>query len=411
MYDPRLTGKAAINTTIPSVLTEEEINVIEEISNVKIVDWREIIFQMANDYRRHYRDEDFLISVRDANQWTSYYYVYPKGYTGYEKYYIDFEMNLSQGVVAYWRELYNIDAAGQTGRYIVKKDEETGISKNIFESDKDANVPIWEDPKKVEDYLTETKYKMRRVNIIELLNAATTDVERESRLGELDALAKQWENTGYPKGTRVRYKENIYKSLVDHNISEPGSTEANWLIAIGDFSYNSDGWNPDILNNPERLNFWFDFLDTTGELNKYSVSNIGQRSKAANDDKIKAIYFRETPNVIFELADNIEQANWVKPGYAHIRIPKGLDQMFSISARGKNAMDVIQEYLYTYTYPITAVTLNTIPIYYLTPNTLIYVDDAATGVVGEYIMQKFSIQIGLTAQMTINAVETAKRIY
>jgi hypothetical protein len=85
--------------------------------------------------------------------------------------------------------------------------------------------------------------------------------------------------------------------------------------------------------------------------------------------------------------------------------------MFSISARGKNAMDVIQEYLYTYTYPITAVTLNTIPIYYLTPNTLIYVDDAATGVVGEYIMQKFSIQIGLTAQMTINAVETAKRIY
>jgi hypothetical protein len=38
VYDPRLTGKAAINTTIPSVLTEEEINVIEEISNVKIVD-------------------------------------------------------------------------------------------------------------------------------------------------------------------------------------------------------------------------------------------------------------------------------------------------------------------------------------------------------------------------------------
>lgn len=411
VYDPRLTGKATVNTSIPSVLTEEEINVIEEISNVKIVDWREIIFQMANDYRRHYRDEDFLISVRDANKWTSYYYVYPKGYTGYEKYYIDFEMNLSQGVVAYWRELYNIDAAGQTGRYIVKKDEEIGISKNIFESDKDASVPKWENPKEVEDYLTETKYKTRRANIIELLNAATTDVERESRLRELDTLAEQWENTGYSKDTRVRYKENIYKSLVDHNISEPGSTEANWLIAIGDFSYNSDGWNPDILNNPERLNFWFDFLDTTGELNKYSVCNIGQRSKATNDDKIKAIYFRETPNVIFELADNIEQANWIKPGYAHIRIPKGLDNMFAISSRGKNAMDVIQEYLYTYTYPISAITLNAVPIYYLTPNTLIYVDDVATGTVGEYIMQKFSFQFGLTSQMTINAVETAKRIY
>jgi hypothetical protein len=43
----------------------------------------------------------------------------------------------------------------------------------------------------VEDYLTETKYKTRRTNIIELLNAATTDAERESRLRELDALAEQ----------------------------------------------------------------------------------------------------------------------------------------------------------------------------------------------------------------------------
>ncbi len=85
--------------------------------------------------------------------------------------------------------------------------------------------------------------------------------------------------------------------------------------------------------------------------------------------------------------------------------------MFSISSRGKNAMDVVQEYLYSYTYPASAVTINVVPIYYLTPNTLIYVDDKATNTIGEYIMQKFSIQFGATSQMTINAVETAKRIY
>jgi hypothetical protein len=36
-------------------------------------------------------------------------------------------------------------------------------------------------------------------------------------------------------------------------------------------------------------------------MNKYTVHNIGMRSKATNDDKIKAIYFRETPNVIFDV--------------------------------------------------------------------------------------------------------------
>jgi hypothetical protein len=84
---------------------------------------------------------------------------------------------------------------------------------------------------------------------------------------------------------------------------------------------------------------------------------------------------------------------------------------FHISSRGKNMMDVIEEYLYSYTYPISSITLTSIPIYYLTPNTLIYVHDDNTGIAGEYIMNKFSIQLGLSATMSINAVETAKRIY
>ena len=35
------------------------------------------------------------------------------------------------------------------------------------------------------------------------------------------------------------------------------------------------------------------------DMERFSVHNIGLRSKAINDDKIKSIYFRETPNVIF----------------------------------------------------------------------------------------------------------------
>jgi hypothetical protein len=47
------------------------------------------------------------------------------------------------------------------------------------------------------------------------------------------------------------------------------------------------------------LNFWFDFLDSDGELNQFSVKSIGCRPKAVNDTNIKAIYFRETPNILF----------------------------------------------------------------------------------------------------------------
>ena len=328
--------------------------------DAKVVDWREIIYQMANDYRRHYHDIDFLEQVQNNNKHNDYESFYPKGRTGYEQYYIDFEMNLSQGVVAYWRELYNPDHKGEQGRYM-----------------------SW----------------------------------GEFREFSTDFDSTWAEGQQYPKGYRVKLVGEdgtitYWKSLKDRNNKKPSNTETYWLeIHSGDFEYDTEGWNINILNNPEILNFWFDFIDTTGELNKYGVNNIGLRSKATNDNKIKAIYFREVPNVIFETPDKVKTKGWVKPGYCYIQIPEAYMDYFHISSRGKNMMDVIEEYLYSYTYPISSITLTSIPIYYLTPNTLIYVDDKQTGIVGEYIMQKYSIQLGLGASMSISAVETAKRLY
>ncbi len=335
----------------------------------QLVDWREIIYQMAQDYRRYYRDDDFLIKVRDNNVWGRDY-LYPAGYTGYEKYYIDFEMNLSQGVVAYWRELYNPDAindAGEfsTGRYTIQEGGKTAFIK-------DDSYSFWDE-----------------------------------------------DNTeGYKKGDYVQYKSdkdetNVYLSLANNNKSEPTKDPKRWLKSDGNFTFNSDGWNINILNNPELLNFWFDFLDAGdgNNINKYGVNIIGQRTKAANDTAIKSIYFRETPNVIFDFGDEDVQKKWLKPGYSYIKIPNIYKGIFTLSTRGKNAMDVIEDYLYQYAYPINTISFNSIPIYYLSPNTLIYLNDKKTGAVGEYILQKFSIQLGLNSQMNISAIQTTKRIY
>ena len=355
-------------------ITEEGIKFFEDLKNnpeyendgiitpdtSNVVDWREIIYQMANDYRRWYRSNDFLLKVRENNMYSAYDSFYEKGYTGYEKYYIDFEMNMSQGVVAYWRELYNPsdDVKGVNGRY---------DAFGRFSGDSDAEIWV--------------------------------------------------SGNTYKKNDLVRYRKDensnyaVYRSLRDDNTKEPGAN-VYWVQSAGQFTYNDNGWNDNILNNPEMLNFWFDFIDTTGELNKYSVHNIGLRSKATNDDKIKAIYFREVPNVIFDVnGEHTQKDKWTKPGYCYVNIPAGLNALFNISSRGKNAMDVVEEYLYSYTYPATAVTLSTVPIYHLTPNTLIYINDEKTGIVGEYIIQKYSIQLGLGASMSISAVETAKRIY
>ena len=58
-------------------------------------------------------------------------------------------------------------------------------------------------------------------------------------------------------------------------------------------------WNKNVWDAPELLNFWFDFMDSQGKMNDYSVSVVGNRPKVVNDTNIKSIYFRETPTVIF----------------------------------------------------------------------------------------------------------------
>ena len=49
--------------------------------------------------------------------------------------------------------------------------------------------------------------------------------------------------------------------------------------------------------------------------------------------------------------------------------------MFSISAQGKSAKAEIDDLLYKHSYCIASATITTIPIYYLEPNTRIYLYD------------------------------------
>jgi len=49
---------------------------------------------------------------------------------------------------------------------------------------------------------------------------------------------------------------------------------------------------------PETLNFWIDFLDDVNEVAQFSIPMIGDRSITINDEKIKAIAYKDIPGLI-----------------------------------------------------------------------------------------------------------------
>ena len=84
--------------------------------------------------------------------------------------------------------------------------------------------------------------------------------------------------------------------------------------------------------------------------------------------------------------------------------------MFLKSGQGKSAKNKLSELLYQHSYCIESVTITTIPIYYLEPNTRIYLHDEETGLDGEYIVSKLSLSLSYNGTMSITATKAAENI-
>ena len=178
------------------------------------------------------------------------------------------------------------------------------------------------------------------------------------------------------------------------------------------------GFHENVEKNPAVLNFWFDFMDTTGEFGKYSIQTIGHRPKAVNDSKTAVIYYKQVPYILFIKDNELEnlskqnlQDYYNLSGYNFIQITPIQEQYFSISARQKSAQDTLDDLLYQHLYCTESITLTSIPIYYLQPNNRIFVRDNNTNINGEYLINKISIPLTYNGTSSIGAQLAPERLY
>lgn len=177
-----------------------------------------------------------------------------------------------------------------------------------------------------------------------------------------------------------------------------------------DISYYKDGnkkyWNKQIHLDPNTLNFWFDFLDTGGELNNYGVNKIGSRSKVVNESSVKSIYFRETPEVLFIVSPVETLTDYGKMAYMPIWIQDSMQGLFYRSAQGASAVGKANELICQYSANVEGISLTSIPIYYLQPNTRIYVEGE-----GDYTLDKISYSLAYNGTMSLNGNKILKQFY
>lgn len=162
----------------------------------------------------------------------------------------------------------------------------------------------------------------------------------------------------------------------------------------------TDNWNPDVIYNPEKLDYFLDFLSTGSKVGKFSVNSIGRRTKVINDNNIDALFYRETPDIIY-IKTKEEEQKCILRNQAFSYVDDYLDSIIRVSSKSKSAFEKMREILYQYTFYNDTISITSAPVYDLEPNTRVSVDYAPANIHGSYIIKSISLPLNYNGLMTV----------
>ena len=159
------------------------------------------------------------------------------------------------------------------------------------------------------------------------------------------------------------------------------------------------GYYDDI--QPQNYEYFLDFIEGSDggvqSLSQFNVQNIGRRTKIVTNNDTTCVFPTEIPNfIIIEADGDVEDdiALCAAKGQECVQVSSEIFKNISMGSVQNSAYDKVKELLYTHTSYNETVSLTTIPIYHLEPNTRISVEDSETGVHGKYLIKSISIPLG-----------------
>lgn len=218
----------------------------------------------------------------------------------------------------------------------------------------------------------------------------------------------EWREELYRRALNAQVSNSVYDNYYDSELI------AEWRNLYNPMNKNWDAtnhWNPDVFNDPGSINFWLDFIDTSSALGKYSIKNIGRRTKVVNNNDIKTVYNSEVPDVVF--IEGLDQDLIVKYqgiGQRFFILTNEYYDMFSISTTGTSCFDQIRKMMYQNLCYNTTISLTCLPKYYIEPNNIIRVEDKDSNIYGNYQITQYSLPLTYNGTMSITATEVLTRV-
>lgn len=210
-------------------------------------------------------------------------------------------------------------------------------------------------------------------------------------------------------------------------VSEPYGTESNYYYTElrnewpKIYDVRKGQFFEQVINNPTGIDYYLDFIDTQTSLAELSIDSIGRRSLVINNSQsgTNCIFESWIPDIVFISKEyskiqsvTIEQAKQEceKRGQDFCEIGDDIFEFLSVGGFLNSAYEEIRQQLHENVSYNENITLQTLPLYFLEPNTRITVNDLSSDIYGDYLISTLSFSIGIDSVLTINALRVLQRV-
>ena len=173
---------------------------------------------------------------------------------------------------------------------------------------------------------------------------------------------------------------------------------------------------PEVIQNPSCINYYLDFISSGHpSIINLSVNNIGRRSFVTDNGKnTNCVFENWIPDIILIKAGQEDtearRTEAVKRGQRFTQVPANIYDNLQIGGVYNSAYEDIRQTLHEFTNYNETISLQTLPLYFLQPNTRISVYNPKSGIRGDYLINSLSFSLDAEGLLTINASRAAERV-
>ena len=171
-----------------------------------------------------------------------------------------------------------------------------------------------------------------------------------------------------------------------------------------------------VVENPSSINYYLDFISAGDPgILQISVNNIGRRSYVSDNGKnTNCVFENWIPDLILikageeDTEEKRDQAE--KRGQRYSQVPSSIYNNLKIGGSYYSAYEEIRQTLHEFTNYNESISLQTIPLYFLQPNTRITVNNPNSDISGDYLINSLSFALNNDGLLTINASKAIEKI-